>query len=319
MMQKQIPLIVVAGPTASGKTRLAIDLARRYGGEVVSADSMQIYQGMAIGTAQPTREEMGEIPHHLVGFLPPGERFSVADYVELARKTIADIHRRDRLPILAGGTGLYISSLIDNVEFAETGSSLEIRERYRRLAEREGNAHVLECLRRVDPETAEKLHPNNIGRVIRALELYELTGIPMSRHKELSRRSPSPYRLFCLGLDYRERQTLYDRINLRVEKMVEAGLLEEAEQLFRSPYSATAAQAIGYKELLPYFQGDQPLDSCLELIRMQSRRYAKRQLTWFRRDERMHWYFPDDWESYAGMFENITRDIEKSGILCYTE
>ncbi len=318
-MQKQIPLIVVAGPTASGKTRLAIDLARRYGGEVVSADSMQIYQGMAIGTAQPTREEMGEIPHHLVGFLPPGERFSVADYVELARKTIADIHRRDRLPILAGGTGLYISSLIDNVEFAETGSSLEIRERYRRLAEREGNAHVLECLRRVDPETAEKLHPNNIGRVIRALELYELTGIPMSRHKELSRRSPSPYRLFCLGLDYRERQTLYDRINLRVEKMVEAGLLEEAEQLFRSPYSATAAQAIGYKELLPYFQGDQPLDSCLELIRMQSRRYAKRQLTWFRRDERMHWYFPDDWESYAGMFENITRDIEKSGILCYTE
>ena len=232
---------------------------------------------------------------------------------------IADIHRRDRLPILAGGTGLYISSLIDNVEFAETGSSLEIRERYRRLAEREGNAHVLECLRRVDPETAEKLHPNNIGRVIRALELYELTGMPMSRHKELSRRSPSPYRLFCLGLDYRERQTLYDRINLRVEKMVEAGLLEEAEQLFRSPYSATAAQAIGYKELLPYFQGDQPLDSCLELIRMQSRRYAKRQLTWFRRDERMHWYFPDDWESYAGMFENITRDIEKSGILCYTE
>ncbi len=318
-MQKQIPLLVVAGPTASGKTRLAIDLARRYGGEVVSADSMQIYQGMAIGTAQPTREEMGEIPHHLVGFLPPGERFSVADYVELARKTIADIHRRDRLPILAGGTGLYISSLIDNVEFAETGSSLEIRERYRRLAEREGNAHVLECLRRVDPETAEKLHPNNIGRVIRALELYELTGMPMSRHKELSRRSPSPYRLFCLGLDYRERQTLYDRINLRVEKMVEAGLLEEAEQLFRSPYSATAAQAIGYKELLPYFQGDQPLDSCLELIRMQSRRYAKRQLTWFRRDERMHWYFPDDWESYAGMFENITRDIEKSGILCYTE
>lgn len=318
-MQKQIPLIVVAGPTASGKTRLAIDLARRFGGEVVSADSMQIYQGMAIGTAQPTPEEMGEILHHLVGFLPPGERFSVADYVALARTAIADIHSRGRLPILAGGTGLYITSLIDNVEFAETGSSLEIRERYRRLAEQEGNAHVLDLLRRVDPDTAEQLHPNNIGRIIRALELYELTGVPMSRHKAQSRQNPSPYRLFCLGLDYRDRQALYDRINLRVDRMVEAGLLEEVRRLLNGPYSATAAQAIGYKELLPWLRGEQPLESCLDLIRMQSRRYAKRQLTWFRRDGRMHWYYPDEWQSYAAMFENIAGDIEKNGILCYTE
>ena len=318
-MQQNIPLLVIAGPTASGKTGLSVQLARHFGAEVISADSMQIYQGMAIGTAQPTLEERQGVSHHLMGFLQPGEQFSVADYVALAREKIADIHRRGRLPLLVGGTGLYISSLIDNITFAETGSSQQIREKYQAIAAREGNAHVLGLLRRVDPATADTLHENNIGRVIRALEIYELTGVPMSRHRELSRQSPSPYRLCYLGLDYRERQTLYGRINLRVEQMVAAGLLEEAKALFRSPWSATASQAIGYKELLPYFQGSDTLENCLEQIKMQSRRYAKRQLTWFRRDNRVQWFFPDEWESSAAMLENIIDYIEKSGIMCYTE
>ena len=314
-----IPLLVIVGPTASGKTRLSIDLARQFGGEIVSADSMQIYRKMSVGTAKPTPEEMGEIPHHLIDFVEPGERFSVAEYVELARKVIGEIHARGNLPIVVGGTGLYISSLIDNVEFAETGSSLEIRQKYQDMAAREGNAAVLEKLREVDPETAASLHENNIGRVIRALELYELTGIPMSRHKQLSRQHPSPYRLCCLALDYRSRQTLYDRINQRVSLMVEHGLLDEVRELVRSGYSATAAQAIGYKELIPWLEGEAPLEDCLERIRMQSRRYAKRQLTWFRRDPRIHWFYPDDYPDYGELYKNIVDYIEKSALLCYTK
>ena len=302
--QEKIPLLVIAGPTASGKTKLSIDLAKQFDGEIVSADSMQIYKRMTIGTAKPTPEEMEGIPHHLIDFVEPGESFSVAEYVELARKAIAEIHARGKLPIVVGGTGLYISSLIDNVEFAETGSSLEIREKYKKMAEDQGKAAVLEKLREVDPETAATLHENNIGRVIRALELYELTGIPISRHKELSRRNPSPYRLCCLALDYRSRQTLYDRINLRVTKMVENGLLDEVRDLVQSGYSATAAQAIGYKELIPWMDGEATLEDCLERIRMQSRRYAKRQLTWFRRDERIHWFFPDDYSDYDILYKN---------------
>lgn len=317
--QEKIPLLVIAGPTASGKTKLSIDLAKRFDGEIVSADSMQIYKKMTIGTAKPTPEEMDGIPHHLIDFAEPGESFSVAEYVELARKVIAEIHARGKLPIVVGGTGLYISSLIDNVEFAETGSSLEIREKYKKMAEEEGKAAVLEKLREVDPETAASLHENNIGRVIRALELYELTGMPMSRHKELSKRHPSPYQLCCLALDYRSRQTLYDRINLRVTRMVEEGLLEEARELMASGYSATAAQAIGYKELIPWLDGEAPLEDCLERIRMQSRRYAKRQLTWFRRDERIHWFFPDDYSDYDNLYKNVVDYIEKTALLCYTK
>lgn len=317
--QEKIPLLVIAGPTASGKTKLSIDLAKQFDGEIVSADSMQIYKRMTIGTAKPTPEEMEGIPHHLIDFVEPGESFSVAEYVELARKEIAEIHARGKLPIVVGGTGLYISSLIDNVEFAETGSSLEIREKYKKIAEEQGKAAVLEKLREVDPETAATLHENNIGRVIRALELYELTGIPISRHKELSRRHLSPYRLCCLALDYRSRQTLYDRINLRVTKMVENGLLDEVRDLVQSGYSATAAQAIGYKELIPWMDGEATLEDCLERIRMQSRRYAKRQLTWFRRDERIHWFFPDDYSDYDILYKNVVDYIEKTALLCYTK
>ena len=316
---QKIPLLVIAGPTASGKTGLSLELAERFGGEIVSADSMQIYKRMTIGTAKPTPEEMQGIPHHLIDFLEPGESFSVAEYVALAREVIADIAGRHRLPILVGGTGLYISSLLDNITFAETGPSAVIREHYKELAECEGKEAVWRRLMAVDPETAAGLHPNNIGRVIRALELYELTGIPISRHKELSRQQPSPYEAVCIALDYRSRQTLYDRIDRRVDQMVEAGLVEEARELIASGYSATAAQAIGYKELLPYLEGTMPLGDCLDRIKMQSRRYAKRQLTWFRRDPRYRWFFPDDYPDAAVLTKNIVDYIEKSPLLCYTK
>ena len=317
-MKQTVPLVVLAGPTASGKTRLGIDLAKRFDGEVISADSMQIYRGMAVGTAQPTQEEMQGVPHHLIGFLQPGQEFSVAQYVELAREKIAEISARGRLPLVVGGTGLYISSLVDHVQFAPTGSSAAIREKYQRMAQQQGNQAVLDCLSRVDPEAAKKLHSNNLGRVIRALELYELTGKTMAEHLEQSRREPSPYRLCYLGLDYRDRQNLYNRINLRADLMLEQGLLEEARELFSGSFSATAAQAIGYKELLPWYRGEDTLEHCMELVKQQSRRYAKRQLTWFRRDSRVQWLFPDQEESYAALLEKACRCVENSPAMCYT-
>lgn len=316
-MSEKIPLLVIAGPTASGKTGLSIDLAKELGGEVVSADSMQIYRYMTIGTAKPTAEEMQGIPHHLMDFLDPGEEFSVAQYVTLAREAILDIHSRGKLPMLVGGTGLYISSLIDHISFAETGSSADIRRRYQKEAQEHGNEYVLELLRRIDPETAAALHSNNLGRIIRALEIYELTGQTMTWHRQQSRLQPSPYALSYIGLNFRDRALLWERINRRVDIMVEQGLLQEAEALFSSGFSGTAKQAIGYKELLPYFEGG-ALEPCLDAVRMYSRRYAKRQLTWFRRDERIHWFYPDDYPSYDVFYEAVQQDIENSGILCYT-
>ena len=285
----RIPLAVVAGPTASGKTGLAVELALRLNGEVVSADSMQIYRRMAIATAKPTLQEMKGVPHHLIDFLEPGESFSVAQYVQRARQVIGEIHSRGKLPIVAGGTGLYIQSLVDNVSFSPQPEDPELRERLRQKAEREGAQALLEELREFDPQSAARLHPNNLGRVIRAIEVYRLTGRTMTQQLEDSRREPSPYRLCMLGLTYSRRELLYDRINRRVDVMMEEGLLEEARQMRREKLSSTAAQAIGYKELEGYFAGQEPLEEALERMKRETRRYAKRQLTWFRRDSRFHW------------------------------
>lgn len=311
-MEQKIPLVVIVGPTASGKTGLSIKLAKEFDAEIISADSMQIYKYMNIGTAKPTTEEMDGVAHHLIDFLNPDEEFSVAQYLDMARARVLDIHARGKLPIVVGGTGLYISSLVDNLEFAETGSSTEIRRKYTEIAKEHGNDYLLELLAEVDPQCAEKLHSNNLGRIIRALEIYELTGRNMTWHKEHSRLTPSPYNTVMIGLDYSERTLLNERINHRVDVMVQQGLVEEAQELFSSAFSATARQAIGYKELLAYFEGTSTLEECLENIKMQSRRYAKRQLTWFRRDQRIKWYFPDLCSSYDEMFENIAAYIEKS-------
>lgn len=290
----QIPLVVIAGPTGSGKTALSVELARRFDGEVVSGDSMQIYKQMEIATAKPTLEEMRGVPHHLVGFLDCSKPYSVADYVKQASAVIEDIYGRGKLPFVVGGTGLYITSLVNHISFDEIVSDSSLRSQLLDRLNREGGQSLLDELRQFDPETAAALHPNNGNRIVRAIEVYRLTGITMSEHQRRSREKPSPYRLCMIGLTAKNRQVLYDRINRRVDEMMQKGLLEEARRILEIPGLKTAYQAIGYKELAGYFNGTCTLETALEKIKQESRRYAKRQLTWFRRDERIHWLYLDE-------------------------
>jgi len=297
-MKEKIPMIAVVGPTASGKTALSIDLALQFDGEIVSADSKQIYRHMTVGTAAPDEEEKRGVPHHLMQFLAPDALFSVAEYVDLAGKCIREINARGKLPVLTGGTGLYVSSLLDNITFFENKSDPALRKELEELAAEKGNEFVLEELRKVDPELAQTLHPNNLGRVIRGIEAYRLTGITMSEQQRLSRQNPSPYDCCVIGLNYRDRQKLYDRIDGRVHVMMDKGLLDEIRQLIAMGYSSTAAQAIGYKEFFDYLEGKGSLEEAIAKVQMESRRYAKRQLTWFRRDERVNWLYIDDYGDY---------------------
>lgn len=280
----KIFIVVVCGPTASGKTELGVRLAEKMNGEVVSADSMQIYKGMEIASAKPSKAEMRGIPHHLMDFLPPWEAFSVADYVKLARGCVSDIRDRGRLPIVVGGTGLYISALVDNIKFDDTGSDLKFREEMKAFASENGNAALWERLKAVDPQAAQRLHPNNVNRVIRALEVFHLSGKTISLAQEKSRLEESPYRACFIMPDY-PREDLYGRINRRVDVMLERGLEEEAREFFSHSDYVTAAQAIGYKELKPYLDGEKELSECAERLKQATRNYAKRQLTWFNKIE----------------------------------
>lgn len=279
-------IIVISGPTASGKTALAVELAKIYNGEVISADSMQIYTDMDVASAKPTAEERQGIPHHLVGFLEPSESFSVADYVKLCNKCVKDIRSRGKTAIICGGTGLYISSFVDNLVFDDSEQDFAFREEMRKFAEEHSNAALLEKLRDIDPETAAALHENNVGRIIRALEVYHTTGHTISMAKEMSRKNPSPYSFVMITLDFEDRQQLRDRICRRVDDMVSRGLVEEARACFEQPNRPTAAQAIGCKELYPYFRGERSLKDCLDELKLRTCQYAKRQLTWFRKDKR---------------------------------
>lgn len=287
-------LIVVVGPTASGKTALAIDLAKAVNGEIVSADSMQIYEGMDIAAAKPLPEELAAVPHHLIGFVPVETPFSVADYAVLARTAINEIMNRGKIPILCGGTGLYVKAIIDNVQYSETIPSDELlRERLRLFAEQKGNDALWKRLETIDPETARRIHPNNVGRVIRAIEVMEVSGRSIREHEADSRREPCPYHVIELGLRYQDREKLYQRINQRVDKMVAMGLPEEVKTAREKGLTATAAQAIGCKELYGWLDGDETLAEALERLKQSTRRYAKRQLTWFGADKRVHWIEPD--------------------------
>lgn len=281
-------VIVVCGPTASGKTALAVELAKLYNGEVISADSMQIYTDMDVASAKATPEEQQGIPHHLIDFLDPSERFSVADYVKLCDECVSDILGRGKTPIICGGTGLYISSFVDNLAFEESESDYAYRDELRKIADEQGGAVLLEMLRAIDAETADNLHENNVGRIIRALELYKTTGKTMAEAKRDSRKSPSPYEFIMLTLEYADRKILWERIDRRVDIMAQNGLVEEARRCFEQPDRPTAAQAIGCKELYPYFRGERSLEECLEELKLRTRQYSKRQATWFRRDERIH-------------------------------
>ncbi|MBE6862384.1 MAG: tRNA (adenosine(37)-N6)-dimethylallyltransferase MiaA [Ruminococcus sp.] len=282
-------VLAVAGPTASGKTSLGVALAKAYDGEVISADSMQIYKGMDIASAKPTEEEKEGIPHHLIDFLDRGIAFSAADYVKLAKEKINDVLSRGKMPVIVGGTGLYIDSLLNNVKFSEGGSDEAYRRELYGFAEKNGNEALHARLAEVDSEAAASIHPNNLVRVIRALEVCHVTGRTFSELKAESRLEESPYNSLIIGLDYADRQHLYNRINLRVDEMVKAGLIEEARALWQESGMKTAANAIGYKELIPFFENKMTLDECIDKIKQETRRYAKRQLTWFRKNERIQW------------------------------
>ncbi len=283
------PLVaVIVGPTASGKTGLAIEIAERFGGEIVSADSMQIYEDMDIAVAKPTSEELSRVPHHLIGIVKSDCEFSVAKYKELATEAIDGILSRGKLPILVGGTGLYIDTVINNTEFLDYEKS-DIREKLSERAREEGIEALFEELKNLDPESAGKLHLSDEKRIIRALEVYYSTGKTITHQREVSHINESKYRFVVIGLTAEDRQYLYDRINLRVDIMLREGLLEEAKAFFAGDFSKTAKQAIGYKELKPYLDGECSLDAAVENLKMQTRRYAKRQLTWFRRNENVHW------------------------------
>ncbi len=291
----RIPVAAVIGPTASGKSDLAVEICRRFGGEVVSADSMQIYKGMDIATAKPTEQEKKNIPHHMMNFLDNSEDYSVALYQQAASSCIADIHSRGLLPVVCGGTGLYVDTLLNNVKLSEDSYDEELRRCLLQRAENEGADRLLEEVRDFDPEYAEKLHPNNVKRIVRALEVYKTTGTTMTEQLELSKQA-SPYEVCFIGLDAEDRQFLYDRIDRRVDIMLERGLESEAREYLTSANGSTSAQAIGYKELQPYIDGRLSLDEAVENLKRATRRYAKRQLTWFRRNERINWLFIDKYQ-----------------------
>ena len=289
---QNIPVLAVVGPTASGKTALAVELAKRLGGEIVSADSMQIYKGMDIASAKPTEAEKQGIPHHMMDFLPPETPYSVAEYVKAARACILEIHKRQKLPILVGGTGLYVDSLLTGTQFIETETDFDLRARLETEFDALGGEKMLEKLAAFDCDTAARLHPNNRKRIIRAFEVYTLTGKTMTEALAASREKPSPFTPCYIGIAYENREILYDRINRRVDIMLENGLLAEARAFFQGTPD-TAAQAIGYKELKPYLDGVLSLDEAVENLKRATRNYAKRQITWFKRNPQIHWIYAD--------------------------
>lgn len=292
-MSNKPKIIAVVGPTASGKTALSVALAKALGGEVLSCDSMQIYRDMDIGTAKPTEEEREGIPHHLIDVAAADEPFSCAEYAALAKCKVAEVLARGRLPIFCGGTGLYLDGVLrGGSSYEKTETDPAYRASLERMAAEQGAGAVHAMLAAVDPEAAQATHPNNVKRVIRALEIYHTTGMTKTELDRRSVQTESDYDALVLGIRFPDTEILYRRINLRVDMMIEQGLLEECRALMAAGVfarSATAAQAIGYKELFPYLRGELSLESCVETLKMATRRYAKRQMTWFRMHGDVHW------------------------------
>lgn len=290
---RKIPLIVVAGPTASGKTSLAIELAKALDGEIVSADSMQIYKYMDIGTAKPTEEERRECPHHLIDIVNPDDEFSVADYTRLAHDKIEDITTRGKIAIMCGGTGLYINSVVNDVDFGEYENDYELRESLNKIAREKGAEALIKILAEFDSISAETLHPNNVKRIVRAIEFYKVSGIPISEHQRRTKQKESRYSPIMFLINH-NREVLYERINQRVDIMLSDGLADEVKNIMSMGYTRdlNSMQGIGYKEMIAHFEGELSESEAIEQIKQNTRRYAKRQLTWFRRDERIRMLSP---------------------------
>jgi tRNA dimethylallyltransferase len=297
MTNSKIPVIAVAGPTASGKSSLAMRLCKDYNGELISCDSMQIYRGMDIGTAKPTLRDREEVPHHLIDICDPDTDFSAAAFAELAQKAINDVYARGKTPILCGGTGLYLDSVLNGVDFGEMQPDLAYRAELLQFAQANGAQALHDRLRAIDPEAALTIHPNNIKRVARALEICHLSGMTKTEWDKNAIRNDSPYSACIIALDYKNRENLYARIHMRVDEMFKAGLESEVRTLLNAGYlspETTAGGAIGYKELLGYIRGEMTLQEAADAIKTATRHYAKRQLTWLRRNQNVHWLYPDN-------------------------
>ncbi|MGI5925994.1 MAG: tRNA (adenosine(37)-N6)-dimethylallyltransferase MiaA [Thermacetogeniaceae bacterium] len=305
-----LPLVVIAGPTAVGKSDIAVELALRFNGEIISADSVQLYKYFNIGAAKLTNEEQKGIPHHLFDILEPDQPFSVADYQKLARKKIQEINERGKLPFLVGGTGLYIQAVIDPFEFPETTGHEEIRKKLREIWSQGGKEELYQRLQKIDPDAAQRIHPNDFRRISRALEVYYLTGKTISSY--ISKRKKSFYNLAMVGLT-RKRTELYHRIEARVDKMFAGGLVEEVKSILDMGYDPKIKplQSLGYKQVVEYLMGDCDQAEAIASTKKATRNYAKRQLTWFRRDDRIHWFSLSE-EGKQHLLKRIALDICRS-------
>jgi len=312
----KLPVVCIVGPTASGKTALSLALAKALDGEIVSADSMQIYQDLDIGTAKPTEEEQSQARHHMINIVSPFEDYSVARFVEDATRCIAEIHQRGKVPIVVGGTGLYVDSLMRGATFAAQVEDPTYRAEMEALSEREGKEALHNLLSKVDPVQAKKLHVNDVKRVIRALEVYHTTGKRLSEHNENTSELPEQYRACWIGLTYHDRAKLYERIDRRVDLMLASGLLEELAEIQKKGIqrTATAMQAIGYKELWDVRNGE-PVAVASDRLKQATRRYAKRQLTWFRRNKKIYWIEADLAENFDAIVQESTGFIQSCGIM----
>ena len=309
-------VLCVVGPTACGKTKMGVLLAKAYNGEVVSIDSMQIYKGMTIGTAAPTAAETEGIPHYMVAVADPGDNWSVARFAETADRYIQDILSRNNLPVLVGGTGLYLDAIIAGRNFAPGASGGAVRRELERELEAGGIEPLLEQLRKADPEAAERLHPSDSKRILRALEVYRETGKTISQHNAETKMLPKKYEPIYIGLAFRDREDMKALIDRRVDRMMEEGLPEEVRALRDAgvPRSSTALQAIGYKELLPALDGEKTIEEAAAEIKLRSRQYAKRQLTWLRRNPDVHWIYWEKERNFAAAFQIATEIIMAEGL-----
>lgn len=310
MTHFKIPIVAIVGPTASGKTELSVNLAHRISGEIISADSMQIYKEFNICTAKPNEEQLKSVKHYCVGEISVRERFSVADYVKRAHVCARKITEKNKVAFVVGGTGLYIDSFLKNVDFEKITPNLELRENLYKdsLCEK---GKLYKELQHIDPLSAGQIHPNDTKRIIRALEFYYSYGYPISEQVKRSLCAQSPYEAVFIGINFEDRNVLYDRINERVDNMVRNGLVEEVEHILKLKPSNTATEAIGYKEIIPYISGQCSLDEALENLKKDTRHYAKRQITWFKRNKDIHWLYADKYDSFESMILDAERIIKE--------
>ena len=311
------PLIVLTGPTAVGKTSLSIALAKAADAEIISADSMQVYKHMDIGSAKITEEEMEGVPHYLIDVLEPSEEFHVVRFQEMAKEAMEKIYSKEKIPILTGGTGFYIQAVVKDIDFSQDTEKSSVRAELEKMAEEKGGEYLHQLLEQKDPESAQKIHPNNIKRVIRALEYYELTGEKISLHNEREGEKLSPYNTAYFVLNDR-RDRLYERIDRRVDQMLEKGLVEEVRRLAQMGYTRdmVSMQGLGYKEILAYLEGECTLEEAVYILKRDTRHFAKRQLTWFRREKDVIWVNKPDFEyDDKRILEYILENCKKRGIL----